>query len=168
MCLKFNNLRSNRVFTIRNEVAKVMFLQVSVCPLGGGGGWYPIMPCRWYPSMPCSKSPGGCYPSMHCRWYPACLATGLRGGGGSAPKGCLVLEGSAPRGDWCPSMHWGRPPPGRDGYYCGRYASHWNAFLFNNRISEHRYQRLSLRYCFFSSLQWSTCLVFSSTLFILR
>ena len=24
------------------------------------------------------------------------------------------------------------PPPGRDGHCCGRYASYWNAFLFNN------------------------------------
>ena len=37
---------------------------------GGGGGWYPSMPCRWYPSMPCSRSSGGCYPSMHCRRRP--------------------------------------------------------------------------------------------------
>ena len=34
------------------------------------------------------------------------------------------------RGGWYPSMHWGRPPPpGRDSYCCGRYASHWNAFF---------------------------------------
>ena len=69
---------------------------------------------------------------------PACLATGLQGvvpglrgllqgvpaPGGSAPGG------SAPREV---SQHVLRqtPPPGRDGYCCGRYASHWNAFLFN-------------------------------------
>ena len=31
-----------------------------------------------------------------------------------------------------PSMHWGRHPP--DSYCCGRYASYWNAFLFNLTI----------------------------------
>ena len=34
-----------------------MFLQVCVCPQGGG--CYPSMHCRWYPSMPCSRSRGG-------------------------------------------------------------------------------------------------------------
>ena len=44
------------IITVRNKVAKVMFLQVCVCPQGGG--CYPSMHCRWYPSMPCSRSPG--------------------------------------------------------------------------------------------------------------
>ena len=48
----------NFFITVRNEVAKVMFLQVCVCPRRGGGG-YPSMDCRWYPSMPCSRSLGG-------------------------------------------------------------------------------------------------------------
>ena len=86
---------------------------LSFCPLGGGGWWYPSMPCRWYPSMP-SRSPGG-YPSMPCR-FP-----------GPHPRGSL--RGLATWGVY-PSMHLGRPPtPTADGYCCGRYASFWNASL---------------------------------------
>ena len=97
-------------FTIRSEVAKVMFLQVSVCPRGGGGGWYPSMPCRWYPSMPCSRSLGGCYPSMHCRWYPS-MPCNRSPGGVCLAEGCLLWGvptpgGSAPGGVW-------RPPESR-------------------------------------------------------
>ena len=62
------------IFTVRNEIAKVMFLQVCVRPRGGvvsqhalqvvsqhalqqvWGGW-------WYPSMPCSRSRGGGVPA---------------------------------------------------------------------------------------------------------
>ena len=65
--------------TVRNEVAKVMFLQVCVCPRGGGGG------------------------------LPQCML-------GYQPPGPGTPE----------SRH---PPPGRDVYCCGRYASYWNAFL---------------------------------------
>ena len=107
---------SCRIVTVLNEVAKVMFLQVCVCPQGRGwypsmscrwypsmpcsrspGRWYPNMPCRWYPSMPCSRSPGRWYPNMPCRWYPSmpcsrspgwCL---LPGGGVPAPGGVLLL-----------------------------------------------------------------------------
>ena len=134
-------------FTIRNEVAKVIFLQVCVCPQWG---WYPSMPCRWYPSMPCSRSPGGCaIPACIAGGIPACLATGLQGGcawsGGVAwSRGCLVqgvsaLGGVCSQGGVCSGGsglggllwrgHWGRPPR-RDSYCCRRYASHWNAFLF--------------------------------------
>ena len=60
------------IITLRNEVAKVMFLHVSVI-LFTGGWWYPSMHCRWYPSMPCSR--GVCYPSMPCS------------------RGCLLLGG---------------------------------------------------------------------------
>ena len=64
-----------------------MFLQVSVCPRGGG------IPA-WYPSMPCSR--GGAIPACIAGGIPACLATGLQGGclirgvpdsGGSASGG---------------------------------------------------------------------------------
>ena len=62
---------------------------------------------------------GGCYPSMHCRWYPSmpCSRRGACSCSGGAP---------APGGVETP------PPPKADGYCCGRYASYWNAFLFNN------------------------------------
>ena len=115
-----------RIFTVRNEVAKVMFLQVSVYPRGCGipaclaggipvclavgGVCYPSMHCRWYPSMPCDRSPRGC------------LVLG----------GCLVPGGSAPGGvcsRGVPALGGWRTPPKADGYWCGRYASYWNAFL---------------------------------------
>ena len=42
------------------------------------------------------------------------------------PGGCLLLRVPAPWGVW-------RPP--HDGYCCGRYASYWNAFLFDFTIT---------------------------------
>ena len=50
--------------------------------------------------------------------------------GGPGPGGCLLQGVSAPRGAGIPACTEADPPPGRDGYCCGRYASHWNAFLF--------------------------------------
>ena len=50
--------RNVLMFTVRNEVAKVMFLHLSII-LFTGEGCYPSMHCRWYPSMPCSRSSGG-------------------------------------------------------------------------------------------------------------
>ena len=112
-----------------------MFLHVSVIQFTGG--WYPSMHCRWYPSMPCSRGvcaiPAGiaggipahlaagvcvCYPSMPCSR------------GGLLPGRCL-LPGGVPA--------WGGVwrPPGADGYCCGRYASYWNAFLFNRKFWRH-------------------------------
>ena len=60
------------LFTVRNEVAKVMFLHLSVCPQEG---------------------------------LPQCML------------------GYHPAGSGTPTR--------ADGYCCGRYASYWNAFLFN-------------------------------------
>ena len=56
-------------FTVHNEVAKVMFLHMSVILFTGGG-------C--YPSMPCSRSPGGCLLRGD--------APGGGGGGGDPPQ----------------------------------------------------------------------------------
>ena len=93
----------------------------------GGGGWYPRMPCRWYPSMPC-RSPGGV-----SRPTPRGRLRGLAGGGSPGPHlGGLQAHtrGSpGPHPGVYPSMHWGRPPTADD-YWCGRYASYWNTFLF--------------------------------------
>ena len=108
------------IITVRNEVAKVMFLQVSVCSQWGGGGipaylaggipggWYPSMHCRWYPSMPCNRSPGRSAP----------------GGGVSAPGGCLLGGGV-----------WRTSHPKADGYCCRRYASYWKAFLLKSNVT---------------------------------
>ena len=71
--------------TVRNFVAEVMFLHVSVI-LSRGEGCYPSMHCRWYPSMPCSRG---------------CLLRGAAGGapapgGMPAPGGCLLQGGLLP------------------------------------------------------------------------
>ena len=82
----------SNIFTIRKEVAKVMFLHVSVILFTGEGV--------------CSRGVvsalrGGSAPRGWCL-LPGCVCL-LRGV--SAPGG------SAPEGGWYPSMHWGRPTP---------------------------------------------------------
>ena len=78
-----------------------MFLHLSVSHSVHGGG-------------------GVCYPSMHSRWYPSVIA------GGSALRGGVCSPGvPAPVGGACLET-----PLKADGYCCGRYASYWNAFLF--------------------------------------
>ena len=83
------------IITVRNEIAKVMFLQVSVCPRGvpGPGGCLVLGGClvpggAW--------SPGGGY-----------LVQGVSSRGVSAQGGCLILGGLV-------SQHALRqtPPPG--------------------------------------------------------
>ena len=90
-----------KVITGCNEVAKVMFLQVSVCPQGGSG-------------------PGGVWSQE----------------GVSGPRGVWSWGGVCSRdslstgeGVGIPAYTEATPPP-RDSHCCGRYASYWNAFLF--------------------------------------
>ena len=74
---------------------------------------------------------------------------GMSAPGGSAPGGCLLpggvcsgevsalggvcLGGCLLRGVCSALRH---PPPRRDGYCCGRYASYWNAFLLKLLLGE--------------------------------
>ena len=58
------------------------------------------------------------------------------------PGGYLLPEGDACSGGCLVAgvcMVWGKGLPGEtpppDGYCCGRYASYWNAFLFNSILS---------------------------------
>ena len=118
------------IFTVRNEVAKVMFLHVCVCPRGEYLGRYPpgtrCTPRTKYtpqdqvhptgpgtPPTPWDQVP----PSRDQVHYPP---------GPGTPLG----PGTTPRDQ----VH--HPPdqvhPPEDGYCCGRYASYWNAFLFEN------------------------------------
>ena len=65
-----------------------MFLQVCVCPRGGGGA----IPACIAGGIPACLAAGGCYPSMHCRWYPSMPSRGVSswgvpGPGVSAPGG---------------------------------------------------------------------------------
>ena len=106
----------------QTKFAKVMFLQVSVCPRGG------------------VPAPEGC----STLGRGECLVPGecLLPEGVPAPRGCLV-PGGLVWGGWVPAPGGsglrGVPdgdspmsptpiPP--DDHCCGRYASYWNAFLF--------------------------------------
>ena len=93
--IEFFFMNFSDFITVRNEVAKVMFLQVCVCPQGG-------------------LLRGGCPVP---RW--GVLVRGVVPG----PRGGLLRGVGIPA--WTEADH-----PGRDGYCCGRYASYWNAFLF--------------------------------------
>ena len=82
----------SNIITVRNEVAKVMFLQACVCPQGGevpgpeGEGLVPGGVCSW---GVCSGGEGVCSGGEGvCSWWGVCSQEG-----------------------WFPSMHWGRPPP---------------------------------------------------------
>ena len=90
------------IISVRNEVAKVMFLQESVCPWGG----LPQCMLGYHP-----HPPGPEIPPPKSRHTPP-------------PTGAGTPSPSRP-----PAPGAGTPPPA-DGYCCGRYASYWNAFLF--------------------------------------
>ena len=87
--------------TVRNEVAKVMFLHLSVCPQGGV-----CLSACWdtNPPPPGADPPGSRHP---------------------------LEQTLPPRADTPQCRHPpGAGTPPADGYCCGRYASYWNAFLF--------------------------------------
>ena len=75
--------------------------------------------------------------SVHRGWVSAprgsvpgeCLLWGVSAPRGSAPVGGVCSRGVSAPGGSAPGGS-ALPPPGRDGYCCGRYASYWNAFLF--------------------------------------
>ena len=112
------------IFTGRNEVvAKVMFLQVCVCPRGGG--------CLPQCMLGCHTPPDGGTPPGPGRPPPGTRQT---------PPGTR----QTPPGDQADPPGWRTPPgtrqtppgPGRPPAdssiwsTSGRYASYWNAFLF--------------------------------------
>ena len=76
--------------------------------------------------------------------HPGRRLRGLASGGGGSPGPHLGgVSRPTPGGGGLqahtrgvyPSMHWGRtPPPTVDLYCCGRYASYWNAFLWNMKL----------------------------------
>ena len=86
----------------QTKFAKVMFLQVSVCPQGGVSG------------------PGGSAASGGACSRGVCSRGGAWSGRG------LLLGGAWSGGAWSRGGVW-RPPC--DGYCCGWYTSYWNAFL---------------------------------------
>ena len=116
------------MITVRNEVAKVVFLHLSVILFTGGGGLPQCMlvyttpwdhaptpgtmhthtPWDHAPPEPCTHPPGPCTPQDHAP--PRTMRT-------MHPLGPCIL--------------WDHAPLSRDGYCYRWYASYWNAFLFD-------------------------------------
>ena len=105
------------LITVRNEVAKVMFLHVSVSHSVHRKGRLLSQHALQVVSQHALQqgglllggvpTPGGCSPGRSAS------------GGGACSKGGLLWKGGGVE-----------TPPKADGYCCGRYASYWNAFLF--------------------------------------
>ena len=107
------------IYRLQTKFAKVMFLQVSVCPWewgvsgrGMGRAWQGVYMAGSVHGRGCMA--GGMHGRGHA-WQGACKA-----GGGHAGQGCVCGRGHA-----C------HAPPGR--YYeirsmSGRYSSYWNTY----------------------------------------
>ena len=127
------------VFTVRNEVAKVMFLHVSVILSTGG---MLSQHALQVVSQHALQGGGGvvcAIPACIAGGIPACLAVGVCVLSQHALQ--VVSQHALQQGEVCSQggACWGRSarggggvktPPKSDGYCCGRYASYWNAFLF--------------------------------------
>ena len=139
---------SDYIVTVRNEVAKVMFLHLSVILFTGGTTLAGTPPrTRYTPragTPPGITSPRQVHPQG--RYIP----------GQVHPLGRYTPQAGTPPGRYTPQDQVHPPEPGtapqagtplagtpladhvppgsRDGYYCGRYASYWNAFLFSMRM----------------------------------
>ena len=73
---------------------------------------------------------GGCLLQGGLVWVDACSG-GVPGPGGALCGGYLVWGVPGPEGACSQGGAW-------DGYCCGWYASHWNAFLFNIKVCSER------------------------------
>ena len=144
----FSYLTLSPFFTVRNEVAKVMFLHLSVSHSVHRGGVPSQVPPRYHVQTP--PGPGL---SPRDQVHPPRAGTPPRQvhPPGTPPPGMVHPLGpgtppwdqvhpprtrySPPSGSrytpqkQVPTPGPGTPPPA-DGYCCGRYASYWNAFLF--------------------------------------
>ena len=118
-------LRNNRIsvigniFTVRNEVAKVMFLHLSVILFTGG-----LSQCMLgYHHLGAGTAPPGPGTSQDQTppWDQAPPRTR------HLPRSRYLPDQACPQ-----SRPPGTPPsPAADGYCCGQYTSYWNAFLLN-------------------------------------
>ena len=95
------------LITVRNEVAKVMFLQACVCPHEGRGVSVSV-----YAGIP--PPPLGTDTPLWSRHPPE-----------QTPPSRADPPGSRHPPEQTP------PSPARDGHCCGQYTSYWNAFLFS-------------------------------------
>ena len=115
MTTKTSNVIPYQFITVCNEVAKVMFLHLFVILFtGGGAGDLPQCMLGYHPlgadTPPEPGTPPGADPP------------------GSRHSHTQTPPEQTPPGTRHPSS--GSRPPLADGYCCGRYASYWNAFLF--------------------------------------
>ena len=113
------------IFTVRNEVEKVVFLHVCVCPQGG------LPQCMLGYQPPRSKLPPGAGIPQQQTPPPGADTPWSR------PPGSrhTPLPGSRHTPlEQTPSPPQSRPR-GADNYCCRWYASYWNAFLFGNYFS---------------------------------
>ena len=111
----------NIYYRPQTKFAKVMFSQVSVCPRGGVPGQVPPPPGRYTPQAgtPRAGTPPGRY-APPGRYTPRQVHPLL----GRYPPAGTPQAGTLPA-----TVHAGIRSTS------GRYASHWNAFLFMNGIS---------------------------------
>ena len=117
------------IITIRNEVVKVMFLQVSVCPQGGRG--CPPQ-CMVGYTLPGADTPQSRHPLE--QKAPQEQTTPQEQ---TPPQKQTAPQSRHPHppradtpGNRCTPHPGSRHPPPRDGHCCGRYTSYWNALLF--------------------------------------
>ena len=135
-----------RIFTVRNKVAKVMVLQVCVCPWGVvsqhalqvvsqhalqlfSRGMLSQHALQVVSQHALQQVSGGVMPGLGgCLFPGGACSQGGPGPGGSAPTVGGLVSQHALR----------QTPPRRNGYCCGRYASHWNAFLLEHQTQQLR------------------------------
>ena len=111
------------IFTVRNEVVKVMLLQVCVCP-GGVVSQHALQVLSQHALQQVSS--GGAWSGGVCSGGVSAPRVGWSGEV-PCPRGLLLGEASIPA---CSEAE----PHGRDGYCNGWYACHWNAFLFLSKF----------------------------------
>ena len=144
-CLQWEKMLIDIITARKRSCGKVMFLQVSVILLTGGGvgGWV-SQDALQAPPPPQMENP----PMEN----PPGWRTPLDG---EPPPDGEPPDGEPPRMENPPG--WRTPPRSM----CGRYASYWNAFLFNrmNIIPDEAYFNIPLnsivKFCFFFLLEFA-------------
>ena len=119
----FKVFTSGRLITVRNEVTKVMFLHLSVILFTVAGG---LPQCMLGYQPPGTRHPPRTSHPPGAADTPPMIRHPL---GADPPEPGTPLDQAPPSES--------RHPPGpgippADGYCCGRYASYWNAFLFDS------------------------------------
>ena len=107
----------DRVFNLLTHIGQLLLL-------GPSFHYRPQRSCEGYVFTPvcqsfCSRGGGCAIPACIAGGIPAWLQGGLLLGGGLLPGGTCSGGGACLE-----------TPLKADGYCCGRYASYWNAFLF--------------------------------------